>query len=71
MSGTFVPVYVSRETMSEAKGPNFIELQKITSSTFWAISTNPALMMMLRVQSNMLARLEFAMTEWVHQRRDI
>jgi hypothetical protein len=68
--GTFVPTHIGREKMSEAKGPNFVELQKIASSTFGAIFTNPALMMMLRVQSNMLASLEFAVTEWIHHRRD-
>ncbi len=56
--------------MSGTKGADFRELQKIASSTFGAMFTNPTLMTTLRVQSNILASLEFAMTEWVHHRRD-
>jgi len=59
---------VTRTSMNEATVSEFPEWQRIASSTCWTLFLNPALMPMLRTQSNFLAAVDQSMAAWVRNR---
>lgn len=59
---------MTRTSTNEANVSEFSEWQRIASSACWTFFLNPALMPMLRAQSNFLAAVDRSMAAWIRNR---